>query len=404
MKLRIVIALLPFLLLIACGSAEETAVPEPTLAAAVEVTAAPAVQASATAEPAVAPADALAPEEEAPTATPMTEAEATEAPTAADNAEEQPASSPTDPAAPEVTQEATATTPPEPTEAPAATVAPQISGSAGFRDSLGVADQFVVNLSALPAPPDGQTYQGWLVGDDGTIASIGVLDLNPDGSLAHEWTSQNGENLLGRYTRFQVTLEPAAGSASPTGQVMVSGGLEGVALDAARRLFVRNDGEPATPLGTAFALGLKAQSNAAAAHVQNAANAAAIGALAEMQHHLEHTVNILEGQAGPRHGDHTGDNTAENPGDGFGVVGYSSEIAQLLSDRQSVADHAATVRAQSTAIQDKALDIMGIQDIATASAQLAELMAMADQLKAGPVAGLYGAARDAISFEISASP
>jgi hypothetical protein len=267
-----------------------------------------------------------------------------------------------------------------------------------------VADQFVLNLSSVPAPPDGQAYQGWLVSDDGTTTSVGVVSLNPDTSVTLEWNSPGSENLLGRHARFEVTLEVAEGSNSPTGQAVLAGSLEGETLANARRLFVKNEGEPATPLDTALALGLGAQTDVAVQHVQNAVNAAAIGALPEMRIHLEHVVNIIEGAAGPRFADHDGNGVAENPGDGFGVIGYSSQIAQALSDQGSVAAAAVEVETQSAAIQDKALEILTVEDLAAATAQLAELSAMADQLKAGPVATLYGAAQDAINFEVSASP
>jgi hypothetical protein len=404
MKYRVLVSLVFLLLVAACGAAEKSAAPDATLAPTDVSASAPATEPAATEEPGMAPTVASEP---AATVTliPTTKPAATEEPTAAPtDAVGQPVPSPTDSPSPGVTSEPTATAPPTPTEVPAATTTPQISGRAGFRDNLAVADQFVLELSGMPAPPAGQAYQGWLLGDDGTTINLGMLGLNPDGSFALQWNSPNSENLLGNYARFQVTLEPAAGSSSPAGKVVASGELAGKTLSAARRLFVKNVGEPATPLDTAFAQGLKAQSDVAAQHVQNAVNAAAIGALVEMQHHLEHTINILEGQAGPRYGDYTGDNRAENPGDGFGVIGYSGQIAQLVGEHQSVDNSFAEIQAQCAAIQDKAVEILGIQDVAAASAQLKELMAMANQLKAGPVASLYGAAQDAILFEISASP
>lgn len=389
MKHRVLAIIFLLLLATACGPASEATTPStptPTLAATEPATSMPTVALAAT-EPAA----------PTPTAVPVT----TEPPTPTAAVEAVSASAtpvPTEPPPP------TATTAPAATPTSSPTSAPQGGGSAGFRDSLAVADQFVLNLTNVPAPPNGQAYQGWLVGDDGTTTSTGLLNLNPDGSASLEWNSPNSENLLGGYARFQVTLEPAAGSPSPAGQVVFAGGLEGQALANARRLFVRNDGEPATPLDTAFTIGLRAQADIAAQHVQNAVNAAAIGALPEMQLHLEHVINALEGQGGPRFGDYTGDGRPENPGDGFGVIGYSSQIAQLLSDQPSVATHAADVQAQSAAIQDKSLEILGIQDMAAASARLGELSAMASQLKAGPVAGLYRAAQDAISFRVSAAP
>jgi hypothetical protein len=281
---------------------------------------------------------------------------------------------------------------------------PQSGGVARFRDKLATADLFTLQISGLPAAAEDQVYQAWLLGDDDAVVNLGSLNVNPDGSAALEWNSPNGENLLSRYSRVQITLEPATGSAAPTGEVILIGEMKDDVLTNARRLFVKNDGEPATPLNTAFALGLGAQSDVAIQHVQNAVNAAAIGSLPETRTHLEHVVNILEGATGPRFGDYNGSGTAENPGDGFGVIGYAAHIADLLPDHEAVGAAAADVKAQAAAIQDMSLRILELEDRAAISAQLAELKALADQLGADAIAGLYQAAQDAVGFQISAVP
>lgn len=278
---------------------------------------------------------------------------------------------------------------------------PLTGGLAGFRDQLAVADQFFVTLTDVPTPPDGQAYQGWLLGDDGTIISVGMLTLSPDGNATLIWNSPNSENLFSRYVRFQVTLEPEAGDASPTGKVVFAGGLDGAALTNARRLLVKNDGEPVTPLNTAYALGLLAQTDIAAQHIQNASNAAAIGAQAEMRAHLEHIVNILEGMGGPRYSDHDGNGTAENPGDGFGVIGYSRQIAEILARQETVVETNAAIKAQSVAIQDKCLEIINLTDLAAATAQLDEAEKLINQLQTVLVARLYQAVQDTVRFEVA---
>jgi hypothetical protein len=281
---------------------------------------------------------------------------------------------------------------------------PRGGGVAHFRDKLATADLFTLQLSGLSAPTGDQVYRAWLLSDDNAVIDLGTLNVNPDGSAALEWNSPNGENLLSRYSRVQITLEPAAGSATPTGEVVAAGELQDEALTNARRLFVKNDGEPTTPLNTAYALGLGAQSDVAIQHVQNAVNAAAIGALPEMRMHLEHVVNILEGAAGPRFSDYDGNGTAENPGDGFGVIGYAAQIADLLQEHETVVTAAADVKTQVAAIQDKALQILKLEDRAAVTAQLAELKTLADRMGADAIAGLYQAAQGAISFQISAVP
>lgn len=277
-----------------------------------------------------------------------------------------------------------------------------INGTAVFRDQLAVADQFVAALTAVPAPPTGQAYQGWLVSDDGAFLSLGMLPVSADGRINLTWNSPSGENLLSRYARFQITLEPEAGGANPTGNVLAAGGLPGEALVNARRLFVKNEGEPATPLNTAFAPGLLAETEIAAQHVQNAINAAAIGAQAEMRTHLEHVVNILEGMEGARYGNHDGHGTAENPGDGFGVLGYAGQVAQMLAGQETAAESFAAIQSQITAVQDKCLEILPMSDTAAAATQLHEAEALMTHLQDDLVAALYQAAQESVQFEVTA--
>ena len=394
MDYRTLVVLIPLLLLISCGPASELATPTEALVAIDLATSTP-TGAPPPAEPStLTPTSTVEMAEVSPTATAV-ELEPTEAlpdtPTPGLTVTEEPADTPPSPS-PTPTETATVT--------PIAPPIPEVSGIASFQNNLAIADKFVLKLTGVSAPPEGQTYQGWLISGDGAATSIGTLNLSSDGSIGLEWNSPNSENLLSRYSRLQVTLEPASGSASPTGQVVFAGELSGEVLTKARRLFVKNEGEPATPLNTAFAPGLIAQTDVAVQHVQNAVNAAAIGAFPEMRTHLEHVVNILEGATGPRFGDHDGNGVAENPGDGFGVVGYARQIAELLKDKEAVVAAAADVQTQSTAIQDKCLEILQIEDMAVATAQLAELKGLADQLKTDPVTRLYQAAQDGVSFEI----
>lgn len=270
---------------------------------------------------------------------------------------------------------------------------------AGFRDYLAVADQFYLTLNGVPAPPTGQIYQGWLLADDGAFLSVGTLPLSPEGQIGFVWNSPSGENLLTRYTRFQITLEPGTGSANSTGKALFAGRLDGAALANARRLFVKNAGQPATPLDTAFATGLLAQTDIASQHVQNAINAAAIGAQVEMQAHLEHVINILDGLGGARYGDHDGSGTAENPGDGFGVIGYSGQVAGLLTG-QAASEMDAGIQAQSAVIQEHCLEVVKLQDLEVAKTQLGEIKRLMEQLQTGLVAELYRAAQDAVHFEV----
>ena len=120
-----------------------------------------------------------------------------------------------------------------------------------------------------------------------------------------------------------------------------------------------------------------------------------------MRGHLEHVVNILEGAGGPHFGDHDGNHTAENPGDGFGVMGYSAQIAALLAEQTGVLETDANIQAQSDALQSRCLEILALQDAGVAASQLAELQKTANQFKTGLVAELYQAAQATLTFAVA---
>ncbi|MBN1890771.1 MAG: anti-sigma factor [Thermoflexales bacterium] len=302
------------------------------------------------------------------------------------------------------------------------TAATEALGTAGFRDNLTRGDRFVLEMRGVPALPKDQAYQGWLIGDDGeTAMSVGLIEPDAAGHVTLEWNSPSGENLIGRYSGFLLTREPAAGSVQPGDLRVSTGKLDSSALARARQLFVRNPAqatppaassehdpyshglaEPATPLNTAFVIGLVEQSNVAVQHVQNAVNAAAIGSLPEMRVHLEHVINILEGAGGSRFGDHDGNGQAQNPGDGFGVRTYAAQIASLYPDDPPMGAAAQAVQAQIEAVEDQCLDILkDTPDAATVTARLDELKVLANRLQVEAITGLYQAAQAAVNFQVT---
>ncbi|MFC8527632.1 anti-sigma factor domain-containing protein [Nocardia sp. NPDC057227] len=71
-----------------------------------------------------------------------------------------------------------------------------------------------VSFAALPEPPAGHCYQMWLLAADGTPRSVGVMDHAPT----------PGSNVVlrtGADDALAVTVEPAHGSALPTGIPLV---------------------------------------------------------------------------------------------------------------------------------------------------------------------------------------
>jgi hypothetical protein len=275
-----------------------------------------------------------------------------------------------------------------------------MANAAGFESQFAIADQFLLMLTGVPAAPQGQAYQGWLVSDDGALLSVGQLAPAADGSLSFGWTSPTGENLLTRFTGFEITLEPADGSDSPTGKIVYAGDMDSAQAANARLLFVTNTGEPATPLNAPLIPGLLTQLDIAIQHIQNAQNAEAIGAAQEMHVHLEHVVNILEGADGPRFKDYNGDGAAQNPGDGFGVKGYARQVAAVLN----APELATPVETSVNALQDQALTVFELTDLTQAAELLTTLHTAAVSLRDTTVAELYHQADKTAWFPVLPLP
>jgi hypothetical protein len=208
--------------------------------------------------------------------------------------------------------------------------------------------------------------------------------------------------LIASYASFSVTVEPAndSDSASST-QVVFRGDAAPDTLTAARRIFAINNAEPATPRNTSYGQGLLTQSQAARDHVLNAFNAAGIGAHGEAQTHAEHVINIIEGTAGPRFADYTGDGRAQNPGDGFGVLSYARQIAVLLPSASAALGD---VENLLISIQDKAEEITAAPDLDTAKPLVNDLKTMGERLANEAAPAFYAAALMLVSYSIAPTP
>jgi hypothetical protein len=263
-----------------------------------------------------------------------------------------------------------------------------------------VADQLVLTMRGVDPPPDGFVYEGWLIADDGvTEISSGVFEVAADGSVDYVWISPTGANLIALYASFAVTIEPASDNdPGPSNELAFRGAADPGTLAAARRVFAANDGDPATPRNVSFGQGLLAQSRIAKDHIFNAFNAAAIGAHGEMRVHAEHVINTIEGTAGPRFADYTGDGRAENPGDGFGALTYARQIAALLP---GASGDLSNIESQLISIQDVAEELTASADIPSAQAFLDEFKVLGDQLVNEVAPGFYAAAQAAVGYSVA---
>lgn len=75
--------------------------------------------------------------------------------------------------------------------------------------------------SHLPAPPEGKTYQLWMIADNKPI-DAGIFQVDPDGTGFLKVPSLSATD---KAQKFAVTLEPAGGVPQPTGDMHLLGSL-----------------------------------------------------------------------------------------------------------------------------------------------------------------------------------
>jgi len=171
-------------------------------------------------------------------------------------------------------------------------------------------DRLVFNLNGVEPPPVGFSLQAYLLDQENGFY-CGELPVT-NGVVA---TALNfpGENLVAEYDAFRMMWEKEVFAAM----------LPPAALDLLRTVVVAADN---TPGKVGYGVGLVQEARMMLTHANLARSSAAAGNLAGARVHSEHVLNILYGKSDPRHLDYNGDGTAENPGDGFGVLRYAANV------------------------------------------------------------------------------
>ncbi len=203
-------------------------------------------------------------------------------------------------------------------------------GEAVFGDAQGRSNQVHLEVQGVQ-PPAGATTTVWLAASSGAPQRLGTLTPDARGNATFTYTDSQQRNLIALFDRMVVTAETGAG-AQPTGAELLRGEVNTAAMVHIRHLLA---GIEVTPKNTPLATGLLEQTALAAEHARLARAAVQNNDLAAARLHLEHVVNIIEGERGPNFGDLNKDERRDNPGDGFGVLTYAElaiQHAQLAMD------------------------------------------------------------------------
>ncbi len=211
-------------------------------------------------------------------------------------------------------------------------------GRVRFFNLNGFLDEVILTATGIEPAPDGFQYEAWLAGAE-VRRSLGVLALDAAGNAGITFVDDKGGNLLTRYNRMEITLEPNPDSSpNPSGNVAYSSGIPPMALDHVRHLLVAYAD---TPNQTGMLVG-----QAQAARLLNEHAAAMLGAYerkkaAEVRKNAEAMVNILVGKQGQGYGDPDKDGKVNDPSDGYGLLlngGQEGYIEGTISHAGFAAD------------------------------------------------------------------
>jgi serine/threonine protein kinase len=288
---------------------------------------------------------------------------------------------------------ATATPEPTPTVAPAEPIAQRV-GRVRFLSVQSRLDTISVELTGVDAPPTGKHYESWLVSDSGSLLNVGVFAPDGNGNVEFGYTDPEGRNLAAIYSGFRASLEPDFGDVPEISrEIVFEGAVDSAVIPFVREAVSRSQENPLQSLIN----GLETETSLGRDHLGFARSGLADGNLAGGLNHLEHVINILVGSNDGRFGDKNKDGQSQNPGDGFGVLGYLGSVhtkaaaaAQADPTSTELALHAEFLRVLAQNATQRTNGIVQLlercftQDSAESALTLAEqALALYDELQNG---------------------
>ncbi|MEZ4868331.1 MAG: protein kinase [Caldilineaceae bacterium] len=215
-------------------------------------------------------------------------------------------------------------------------------------DAAGTANTFTLSLNGMALPPPAHHYELWLTGPEQSALKLGNAPI-VDGRIQLQGVAD--QPLLAAFTTAELRL--VAGGESTGAGTVVLASAQPTALVAALRQLLVAGGEP----GQGALAGAVGQLQIAIQHGGFLADAFAANDFTEARRHAEHIVNILDGADGRHFGDLNRDGQPQNPGDGYGVRAYLTDIPAGLQTVQAAlttttasADAAYITKVQSAAL------------------------------------------------------
>ncbi len=269
-----------------------------------------------------------------------------------------------------------------------------------FYDVAAFLDEVILVTQGLPAAPAGTQYETWLAGEE-TRLSLGLLQIDETGRGEITYIDNGGNNLLARYDRLEITLEPLPDANPATsGNVVYSSGIPPNALVHMRHLFVSFSD---TPNQDGLIVGLQRETRHVDEHIRAMVAAYQQADAVTVRLHAESIYNLLVGKNGQGYGDLDANGTIADPGDGYGLLfngsnqgyiqGTISHTQYSMSSNdatlnvkihgQHVIDSAQNVETWATELRDLMLQILDDPISPEANALIRQAAALADRMQNG---------------------
>jgi serine/threonine protein kinase len=274
-------------------------------------------------------------------------------------------------------------------------------GALNFGSETGkTIDRVTLTAINLAPPPEDMRYEAWLLGSE-TRRSMGVLNVDQNGSGELIFVDSADGNLLTVFGRFEITLEPDPDSNPlPTGDAVYSGAVPPGPLSHIRHLLAAFS---RTPDGSGLIINLQEHADLVTNTAQDMLDDQEEGDLDALKHQAEGLVNLIEGEGGEHFGDLDGDGKVTNPGDGFGLLpgaqsagyiqssieharyaaGTADATAGVIEHAEYLETAAQNLGGWAAQLRDEALAIIESEDLETAEPHVQQIAELAEQFVKG---------------------